>query len=66
MNNKKNWIWILENFDFSNCENDIEIENEIWEIKKRNNVELSMDEAMCLSELINCKNIINKIHKLTK
>lgn len=66
MNNSKNWLWILEHFDFSNCENDIQIENEIWEIKKYNSVEISIDEIMALSELIHYRNTIKKINKLTK
>ena len=66
MNNKKNWIWIIENFDFSGMENDIQIEDRIWIIKKYNDVELTKNEAMYLSELINCRNTLNKIHKLTK
>lgn len=66
MNNKKNWLWILENFDFSNCKNYIEIENEIMKIKKYNSVEISIDEIMELSELIHFRNVFNRIHKLTK
>ena len=66
MNNKKNWIWIIENFDFSGMENDIQIEDRIWIIKKYNDVELTKNEAMYLSELIHCRNTLNKIHKLTK
>ena len=65
-NNKKNWLWILENFDFTNFENDIQIEEEILKIKKYNSVNISADEAMVLSELVHCKNIFDRIHKLTK
>lgn len=66
MNNKKNWLWILENWDFTNYENAGEIAKKIFEIRKCNCIEISVDEVFALAELINCKNILNRIHELTK
>lgn len=66
MNNKKNWLWILENYDFTNYENAGEIAKKIFEIRKYNNILISVDEVFALAELINYQNVCLRMYELKK
>ena len=52
MNNKKNWIWIIENFNFSKYEDVNCVFNELDKITQKNSINMSTKEKAYLASLI--------------